>query len=275
MGWFALVDPSLWLHSVLLQVPTPSSKSAVSPDVELLKSQLEFLKAENARSVADFGERMKLIVDENKSLSESFKTFVATMQFVLVVFGALGAFIVYVFKQNLEDARKVAQEMINQKVDQRISEIVDEKVEYVRRSLGRERVIDATAIDYLLLDGAEPKEVGLLRTRGFQSIRFCEAIGLLRRDVGDIVVVDLEHWQPDGKTGFLQMAKDEREARAKVLLREVLDVISPQSILVVYVSDRVEALGTLPKTKTIVPANSTITLVGTVADAAYVASGML
>ena len=275
MGWFALVDPSLWLHSVLLQVPTPSSKSAVSPDVELLKSQLEFLKAENARVVADFGERMKLIVDENKSLSESFKTFVMTMQFVLVVFGALGAFIVYVFKQNLEDARKVAQEMINQKVDQRISELVAEKIEYVRRSLGRERVIDATAIDYLLLDGAEPKEVGLLRTRGFQSIRFCEAIGLLRRDVGDIVVVDLEHWQPDGKTGFLQMAKDEREARAKVLLREVLDVISPQSILVVYVSDRVEALGTLPKTKTIVPANSTITLVGTVADAAYVASGML
>ena len=275
MGWFALVDPSLWLHSVLLQVPTPSSKSAVSPDVELLKSQLEFLKAENARVVADFGERMKLIVDENKSLSESFKTFVMTMQFVLVVFGALGAFIVYVFKQNLEDARKVAQEMINQKVDQRISELVAEKIEYVRRSLGRERVIDATAIDYLLLDGSEPKEVGLLRTRGFQSIRFCEAIGLLRRDAGDIVVVDLEHWQPDGKTAFLKLAKDEREAKAKAMLQEVLDVISPQSILVVYVSDRVEALGTLPKTKTIVPANSTITLVGTVADAAYVASGML
>jgi hypothetical protein len=57
-------------------------------------------------------------------------------------------------------------------------------------------------------------------------------------------------------------------------LTEVLRVIAPSSILVVYVGDRVECLGSLPKTRTTIPVNSTITLVGTVADAAYVASGM-
>lgn len=271
MNWITLMDPGAWVPILLAQVPTPKT---ASPDVELLKAQLEFLKAENARSLMDFTERMRLLTEENKSLSESFKNFVSTMQFVLVVFAALGGLIAYVFKQNLEDARKVAQEMINQKVDQRISEIVNEKVEYVRRSLSRERVLDTTAIDYLVPDGVEPPETELLRTRGFQSVRFCDAVGQLRRDRAEVVVVDLQHWLPDGTVVFLQMAKEEREARAKALLTEVLRVIAPSSILVVYVGDRVECLGSLPKTRTTIPVNSTITLVGTVADAAYVASGM-
>lgn len=60
MDWLAFVDGShvsqLW-HG-LAQTPTPNASS--TPQIELLRQQVEFLAKENARQGAEFTEKLKL-----------------------------------------------------------------------------------------------------------------------------------------------------------------------------------------------------------------------
>jgi hypothetical protein len=58
MDWLPHIDLSMLPH-FLSQTPTAELKVSNSAEVELLKSQLEFLKADHARLASDFVERMK------------------------------------------------------------------------------------------------------------------------------------------------------------------------------------------------------------------------
>ena len=83
MDWLPFLDPTHLFH--LAQTPIAPPKT---PEVELLRKQLDF------------------ITQANKDLNESFKTFVDTMKFVLVIFGFLGGAIAFIFGKNLDDAKK-------------------------------------------------------------------------------------------------------------------------------------------------------------------------
>ncbi|KAM3098711.1 hypothetical protein ACKFKF_16700 [Phormidesmis sp. 146-12] len=272
MNWLPFLD----LSNLLAQTPTPSDSPA---SVELLRQQIEFLTRENARQTAEFTEKLKLITDENKTLSESFKNFISTMQFALVGFAALSAgitgAIAYIFKTNLDDAKQVAKDGINQRVDAYMSDLLDSKLEVVRRTLQKEEVISSTLVDYCLLSKtAVPTELELLNGRGFQSVRLRQEETQLRRSSAQVVVLDLENWVNGQGLRFPTLPEGAREQTAKQQVDVLLDILPIEVVLVVYVRSTVKYLFSVPKDRYVSPANNPITLVGMVTDAAYVAAGM-
>jgi hypothetical protein len=258
---------SLNLHQfateLMAQTPTPPT------EVELLKQQLEFLKttnaATNAQQVADFAEKLKFIAEDNKNLHERFSQFITTVQFVLGLFGFLGAFGGYWFGKSLKDSRELIREEVKARIANQVTDLVQSEVETVRRSLLRERVIGDTSVDYLCCSEQPPREVDLLRSRGFRSAQFHgDEVGL-RTARGEIIVIDLYNWlQLNSGTPFEQLP-DESQTRGQALISQVVDKINQAQVVVIYVKGKVK----LPMQPNVVPANTWITLLGTVADAAH------
>jgi hypothetical protein len=152
-----------------------------------------------------------------------------------------------------------------------VTEIVGTELAKVQRLLDRERVVSNAALDYFLPNGQEPSEVQILRSRGFESIEFRTSTPPIRRGSADLVVVDLVNWKPNGAVLFKDLPEADREVRAEELLQSVIDVVSDTTILVVYVNAQVASLSQfLRKVNPMTLANSRITLVGALADAAYV-----
>jgi hypothetical protein len=195
MDWFPHIDLSIFPH-FLSQTPTPQPKVLISPEVELLKSQLEFLKADHARLAADFAERMKQLTAQSNSVGDDFKTYLNYV-FGLIVF--VTGFAGWFGWQSLEQAKKTIQTSIDQKLSLALADTIDRRMQMVRRSLDRESVVSTVLVDYLLLDNlTAPAEYNLLGFRGFQNLKFCSQIEDLRKRHVDIVILDLENWQPNG-----------------------------------------------------------------------------
>lgn len=239
-------------------------------DVELLKAQLEFLKADHARLAADFSERMKQLTTQSASVSDDFKTYLGYVTALLVFSGSLLAGLGL---QSLEEAKKKIQTMINQQFSDAIASEISREVQTIRRSIARENVVSTVLIDYLLIgENTAPKEFDLLRYRGFQNLKFCTNIDDLRYKKVGIVVLDIENWLPNGVAlGSFDPNDDIQQEKGAKPVRDVLDLLHKESILVVYVRGTLKILNTLKPGRAI-PANSPITLLGHASDAAYVAS---
>jgi hypothetical protein len=267
MNWFSLVDPIAWMHPIVLQTPTPEVKA--SPDVELLKSQLEFLKADHARLASDFVERMKQLTAQSESVGKDVETYLSRM-FALTAFATTLAtgFVGWFGWQTRKDAKASVKAIVDRQLAQVVAETVDREIQLVRRSISREQIIDKTPVDYFLQDGVEPsEEIRLLRTRGFNNPRFCKNLTELRRNTGDLVVVDFEHWRPDGQARLVEMT--DKEDRAKAAIEELIRTLPSGTILLVYVNGFIKCLNDFPKSQ-VVMSNSEVALIGNLVDAAYV-----
>jgi hypothetical protein len=276
MDWLLSIDVSHLWDIIIAQTPTsnPTSSSLsnaakISNDIELLKSQLELLKSTSA-SQLDF------LKNTNTQLGESFNRFVGAMQFALVVFAFLGGFLAYVFGKNLEDAKKVATQTIQQEIDNHIAGLVKKEVRNVKRTLQRERVISSTIVDYYLpSSNGETKEYKLLEARGFGNVQFWNKTKIPQRFSGNVCVLDLENSADFNGKNFSELSLDKREETAKQIIDEFLKILPQTSTLVIYVAP--PALKAINNTaindRYYAPANTAITLVGMVADAAYVADG--
>ncbi len=263
MDWLPFFDPHPLLHLAQAQTSAPSS-----PDLELLRKQLDFLSSENARLGADFAKRIEAITQTNKDLSESFKTFVETMKFVLVIFGFLGGAIAFIFGKNLDDAKKVARDAIRQNVDSHVTALVQTEIENVKRTLQRERVISDTIVSYYLPNATQPpSEYQLLKARGFREVSFPKDQPQLQNKRADVVVLDLENWLSTTLT------EDQREEAAKTQIDALLTLLPQSSVLVIYVRRHIRHLNSVPRDRYVIAANNPVTLIGTVADAAYVVAG--
>ncbi|GAB1543760.1 hypothetical protein NUACC21_64360 [Scytonema sp. NUACC21] len=267
MEWLPSIDLSHLWDLVIAQTPTPTPTSSPIPtparnlnDIELLKSQLEFLKATNAQ------------------LGESFNRFIGAMQFTLVVFAFLGGFLAYVFGKNLEDAKKVASQVIRQEIDNHIADLVKSEVASVKRSLERERVINSTVIDYYLpSQDSEPNDCKLLRQRGFQKVRFWNQRKQPKKPIGDVIVLDLINSNILSGQEFTRLTKDEatnkREETVKAQIDLVLNWMEKTTVLVIYVKGRFIEIDNLATRVDYyyVSANAPVSLMGIIADSAYVA----
>jgi len=268
MDWLSSIDLSHLWDLVIAQTPTPTPSPVLTPaknlnDIELLKSQLEFLKATNGQ------------------LGESFNRFVAAMQFTLVVFAFLGTFLAFAVGKNLDDAKKLASQLINREIENKITDLVQSEVESVKRSLQRERVIGSTVVDYYLPSDTptEPDDCKLLRSRGFAKVVFWHQKREPKKPVGDILVLDLinskllEGQNFDGLSK--EDAKKKREEKVKYQIDLALKWLDKTTVLVIYIdgfSEEVKNLATRVDYY-YVAANTSITLIGIVADSAYVAHG--
>ncbi|MBE9053070.1 hypothetical protein IQ243_22125 [Nostocales cyanobacterium LEGE 11386] len=269
MDWLSSIDISHLWDLIITQtpIPTPTPSPTVNPpnsnEIELLKSQLEFLRATNGQ------------------LGESFNRFVAAMQFTLVVFGFLGGVLAFVVGKNVEDAKRIASQLINREVENKITDLVQAEVDSVKRSLQRERVIGSTVVDYYLPSDntTEPDDCKLLKTRGFAKVRFWHQKRKPKPPVGDILVLDLVNSKILEGQDFAGLsredAKDKREEKVKNQIDLVLNWLDKATVLVIYIdgfSEEVKNLATRVDYY-YVAANTPITLIGLVADSAYVAHG--
>ena len=184
------IGTSLIPHYLLGQTSPPE---IVLADVELLKSQLEFLK-------------------------QSYSEFVETIKIIFIILGIAGTLAAYFFGKSFRDlqiaarenieiihdfseaASKEAVEQVRRKVETEVAymvehearDIVRVEVKNIARIVKKEQVIGTTQVDYYLPRGDRPsKEVNLLRAREFGSVGFFTQINKLRTQESDVVVLDL------------------------------------------------------------------------------------
>ena len=144
-------------------IPNNSALSSVSSvDLELLKNQIELLQQLNQPSA---------------QLVKSFDLFVASIRNLFYIFlgivGLLGAFAVYIFKNTLDETIKISKDIAQREAYNSIGTIINREIEIVTRSIDKEKVIDITKVNYLLVGGAnEPDICKLIRKRGFKSVEF-------------------------------------------------------------------------------------------------------
>jgi hypothetical protein len=277
MNWLSVIDVShlsrVW--DGLAQVPTPGAGS----QVEFLRQQLEFLAKENARQGAEFTEKLKLLADENQKLSESFKTFITA--FGLLSGGAVAALAV-IFGKTLKEAQDSVDGVLNRKVEtalagrlEEFSEKMNVRLAELKRTVQKEEVIGSTLVDYWLLGtNPLPEEFSLLVGRGFRSVRQRRDERAIAEVCGDVVVLDLENWVDAAGQRFASLAEDVREREAQRQVDLVMGMLPRGAVLVVYTRLTVKYLFGVPRTRLMSPSNNPVTLVGMVADAAYIAAGM-
>ena len=259
--------------SLLSQASTPDVTPA---DIELLKSQLAFLK-------------------------ESYGDFVETVKIIFIVLGVAGAITAFFFGKSFHDlqvaardnikrihdfseaASKEAVEQVRRKaeievaymVENEARDIIRAEVRNIARIVKKEQVIGTTQVDYFLPGGnREPKEVGLLRAREFGDVGFFTQIDEVRAEESDVVVLDLENFMSESGEAFSAAVPDVREAIAQPIIDDLLKRIPNSSVLIVFLSyPPIQHINVVAKSRYVLAANGSITLVGNVADGAYVAKG--
>jgi len=240
---------------VVAQTPTT--------DIDLFKSQLEFLKSANTQQGAEFLEKLKFITEDNKNLNDRFSQFVTIVQSVLALFAFLTVVGGYLFGKSLKESREIIREEVKARIANQVHDLVETEIQTVRRSLDRERVISDTTIDYLCL-ARQPQEIDFLRSRGFRFVQFQGDEPSLRTARGGIIVIDIYNWLQTNGTSFENLSDADREL-GQGLLDRVIKIIPATTVAIIYVKGRVN----LPAQQNVVPANTWITLLGSAADAAH------
>jgi hypothetical protein len=275
MDWRSLPElieiHSLFLVQASSPVPSPSPTGA---DVELLQSQLEFLK-------------------------QSYSQFVETVKIIFTILGIAGVIVAYFFGKSFKDfqdaarkdvrdfqeiARRDVQESV-QRVRQEaevqiprlvaaeVTRLVAAEVANLERTLRREQVIGSTLVDYYLPNGINPpSEFRLLQARNFRQVRFRTDLQSIVRSPGDVVILDLKNWVMSSGQNFGDLSETEQQIPGKQLLQDLLDVLPEAVVIVVYVRGRLFYLNEIGD-RYVIAANNPVTLVGNVADGAYVVAG--
>ena len=253
-----------------------SSPEIVPADVELLKSQLEFLK-------------------------QSYSEFVETIKIIFIILGIAGTLAAYFFGKSFRDlqisarenierihnfsetASKDAVEQVRRKAETEVAymvehearDIVRAEVRNIARIVKKEQVIGATQVDYYLQGGDQPpKEVGLLRAREFGDVSFFTQRNELRTQESDVVVLDLENFKTEAGEAFAGLTPDVRNEIARPIIDDLLERLPKSSVLIVFVSyPQIQHINVVAKKRYVLAANGSITLVGNAADGAYVAKG--
>ena len=126
--WFKWAGLILWIAASVAVITmavnlSPSAGQTGQAESEVLASQLEFILKMNS----------------------------AFLGFL----GIIGALLTWFFKNNLEDAKKVASQMVREGLDQHIQERVQEEFRYWEMGARTERVVSQSLVNYYLPDGLE------------------------------------------------------------------------------------------------------------------------
>jgi|GEM_PF-1064964 len=255
--------------------PTPTPRPSPSPaaDVELLKSQIQFLQ------------------DANTRLNNSFGSFVSAINLSFVVFGVLFGVVaglsIYFFNQSLKDAKVLIREEVERRLKAVVDETVGQEVSNLKQLLDREKVVGEINIDYFIpsriaiLPDDYPEEYELLAARGFKETRLLDASKRVKLS-GDVVILDFVNYPLVEDSEKLNKSEVENaqllEDRVAEALNRIVSRVSSKSILVVYIrpgKQRINAIDELSKSvKYYASANTPVSLMGVVVDSAYVAHGM-
>jgi hypothetical protein len=242
--------------------PTPTPPTANPADIELLRSQLEFLQNANA------------------SLDESFSNYVSTVNNSLAIVGivltAITLFGAVLFGKSLADFNRTLRNIntevdgiVRRQVEREIGSRIQNRLDRLEDVLVREAVLGQITVDYILPVAqlnSLPHEVKFLQRRGFRATpRFIPAEQISATTlIGEVVVLDLFN---------SKIAPDQADAIIRAIAQQIP---FKRSVLVVYIVgyQSKELNQILADGHYCVPANSLLSLVGRVVDAAYVADAL-
>lgn len=226
---------------------SPSSAQAAKIESEVLAKQLEFILKMNS----------------------------AFLGFL----GIIGALLTWFFKNNLEDAKQVASQMVREELDQHIQSKIETELRFWEMGARTERVVSQSLVNYYLPKGTrEPREFFLVKNRGFRQVLFCSRLEEIRRSSADVVIFDAQNWTDPPNQPVVHTDKGwltpESEERVKAEINQLEAILSDQTVLVVYVRGTVAYLNE-PRfaEKFVLPANNQVTLLGHVVNGVYVAYG--
>ncbi|MEO1299599.1 MAG: hypothetical protein AAFW75_28260, partial [Cyanobacteria bacterium J06636_16] len=169
---------------------TPTAGQAGQADSEVLAKQLEFVLKMNS----------------------------AFLGFL----GIIGALLTWFFKNNLEDAKQVAGQMVREEMDRRIKDLIKEEFHYWEMSARTERVVGQTFVNYYLPGGEqEPNTFYLVKNRGFRETLFCRRLEEVQRISADVVIFDCQNWVTHSNQRVVKLEESEREK----LIREQIDLL--------------------------------------------------
>ncbi|GJD21282.1 unknown protein [Rivularia sp. IAM M-261] len=273
---FNLTQNWLFQISILVAQATPSPTATPKPvptpgaDVELLKSQIQFLQ------------------DANTRLNNSFGSFISAINLSFVAFGVIfavaGAVSAYLFNQSLKEARQMVREEVERKLQASVSTVVGQQVDKLKQILDREEVLGNISVDYILpqdqalLNDDYPEEYLLLAERGFKATRILDASKRIKI-YSNVAVLDLVNYKlvSDSERGSLREEEIGKlvEKRVSEKIKDILNALPNKAVLVVYIrpgKQRINAIDELSqKVKYYASANTPVNLMGTIVDSAYVA----
>ena len=273
---FNLTQNWLFQISILVAQATPSPTATPKPvptpgaDVELLKSQIQFLQ------------------DANTRLNNSFGSFISAINLSFVAFGVIfavaGAVSAYLFNQSLKEARQMVRDEVERKLQASVSKVVGQQVDKLKQILDREEVLGNISVDYILpqdqalLNDDYPEEYLLLAERGFKATRILDASKRIKIS-SNVVVLDLVNYKlvSDSERGSLKEEEIGKlvEKRVSEKIKDILNALPNKAVLVVYIrpgKQRINAIDELSqKVKYYASANTPVNLMGTIVDSAYVA----
>ena len=273
---FNLTQNWLFQISILVAQATPSPTATPKPvptpgaDVELLKSQIQFLQ------------------DANTRLNNSFGSFISAINLSFVAFGVIfavaGAVSAYLFNQSLKEARQMVRDEVERKLQASVSKVVGQQVDKLKQILDREEVLGNISVDYILpqdqalLNDDYPEEYLLLAERGFKATRILDASKRIKI-YSNVAVLDLVNYKlvSDSERGSLKEEEIGKlvEKRVSEKIKDILNALPNKAVLVVYIrpgKQRINAIDELSqKVKYYASANTPVNLMGTIVDSAYVA----
>lgn len=244
-------------HSItvfLAQTPAPTT----SPEVELLKNQLEFILRLNT-------------------------VFLGFLAF-------LGGILTWFFKSNLDDARKMAGRIVHQELSEHIDPLIKAEANNIQRSLRTEQIISNTVVDYYVPAPAtkEPIEFGLLSGRGFLDVRLRHPNHKPQGRFGSVLVIDFVNCNTlafeelnSAEDTVRKIGYQKRDQRVTEVIQQLSDLRMGRPVLVIYVRPGMGRIGAIDRLTQDFPedikyyssANTPVALMGAVVDSAYVAHG--
>jgi hypothetical protein len=235
----------------------PASGQGIPADAELLTRQIEFILRMNSAFLA--------------------------------FLGIIGALLTWFFKNNLEDAKRVASLMVREELAAHIEPIIKAEVEHIKKTFRTEQIIGDTIVDYYIPGNLEkaPLEYGLLQKRGFLKVRFWNAAKKPQDRFGSVLVIDFVNCDlidlpglNDEDREVQKSAFNQREQIINNTVKELVEMEIGRPIIVIYIrpgSGRIIAIDklttTFPELKYYASANTPVSLMGAVVDSAYVAYG--
>lgn len=262
-----MIDQMLGLPDCLLSVVGSADSVisdsldaiTVSPELELIKGQVKYLETANDALTSSY-----------RSLSQSFSTFTNTVNIIFSVASVLVVIITSVsgfvgFRSLRESVDSVVKDELNKAISQRI----ESRIDYLERVAGKESILDDAEIIYYLPKPKTPNppEFVALSNR-FKRVKiFNNLNGKLFKS--NVVILDVNN---------SKLSEDDCIEESKKIARGAEKWV----VLVVYTSNNRSPivdhlrLSDLPKDEVIdyVPANTKVTLISSVANAAYISNAL-
>ena len=243
---------------------------AANADVELLKSQIEFLKEANA-ALADNFERYVDTVNTSLTVTGG------VLSAITLLGGVLFGKSLWEFRRTLQGVNKEVEKRVRQRVEQEVALVVQNRIDKLEAVLAREMIISNVTLSYIIPATATMVDIAkvefalkVLDTRGFRAFpKYLPELQDVARTAnlpdftGDVVVLDLSNT-------ILS-----RDAYEGVIERAIAKLPLQKAILVIHAAGRFTAIDTATtQGHYCLPANSLVTLPARSVEAAYIADAI-